>query len=103
MLFGASVPPQAGPGPHVYHREDEAFHVLEGDIEMLDGLRTFVAGAGSFVFLPRGVVHGFKNVGAETIRMLITATPAGLEKLFEEAGQPAREVETTSLPGPEEI
>lgn len=91
LLFEACVPPQSGPLPHIHHREDEAFYVLEGDIEVLEGDRTFVAGAGSFVFLPRGVVHGFKNVGAQPARMLIMATPAGLEKFFEEVGQPARE------------
>lgn len=103
MLLEASVPPQSGPGPHVHHREDEAFYVLEGDIEVLEGDRTFMAGAGSFVFLPRGVVHKFENVGEETARMLIMTTPAGLEKFFEEVGEPAREGEEAPQPGPEDL
>ena len=32
----ASVPPQAGPPPHV-RSEDEAIYVLDGEIEMLEG------------------------------------------------------------------
>lgn len=103
LLFEASVPPRSGPPPHIHHREDEAFYVLEGEVEVREGDRTFVAGGGSFVFIPRGVVHGFKNVGAEPARMLIMATPAGLEQFFEEVGQPARAGETAPPPGPEEI
>lgn len=103
LLFEANIPPQAGPPPHIHHREDEAYYVLEGDIEVLDGDRTFVAGAGSFVFLPRGGLHRFKNVGTQTARMLIMATPAGLDEFFAEVGQPAREGETAPPLGPEEI
>ncbi len=103
LFFEASIPPQAGPPTHIHHREVEAYYVLEGDIEFLDGERAFVAGAGSFVFLPRGGLHRFKNVGAETARMLGMATPTGLEEFFAEVGQPAREGETAPPLGPEEI
>ena len=34
-LFEAATPPGAGPPPHVHHREDEAFYVLEGEYEFL--------------------------------------------------------------------
>lgn len=103
LLFEASIPPGSGPPPHIHHREDEAFYVLKGDIEVLNGDRTFMAGAGSFVFIPKGVTHRFENVGTEAARMLIMATPAGLEKFFEEVGQPARTGETAPPPGAEEI
>ena len=36
-LFEAIVPPQAGPPPHVHHREDEAFYFLEVGREARDG------------------------------------------------------------------
>jgi quercetin dioxygenase-like cupin family protein len=29
-LWEALIPPQAGPPPHIHHREDESFYVLEG-------------------------------------------------------------------------
>lgn len=102
LLVDASVPPQAGPPPHIDHRVDETFFVLEGEIEFLEGDRTFVAGVGSFVFIPKGVVHAFKNVGTGTARILATATPAGLEEYFREAGRPAGEG-AAPPPGPEEI
>ncbi len=47
LLFEASILPQCGPPPHIHHREDEAYCVLEGDIEVMEGDSTSVAGAGS--------------------------------------------------------
>jgi hypothetical protein len=35
--------------------------------------------------LPRKVPHGFRNVGATPGKILLTITPGGFEKFFEEA------------------
>jgi quercetin dioxygenase-like cupin family protein len=80
----AFVPPGGGPGPHVHTREDETFYVLEGHVEFLLGGKTVVAGPGDFVNVPRGVVHRFRNAGAETATVVLTFTPAGIEGFFEE-------------------
>ena len=39
-LAEAITPPEGGPPPHVHHREDEAFYVLEGELEFMteDGI-----------------------------------------------------------------
>jgi len=87
-LTDSVVPPQGGPPPHVHHREDEAFWVLEGDLEVSVGGSTFRAGAGSSVHLPRGVVHSFQNLGSGPARFLTLVVPAGLEGFFEEVGKP---------------
>ncbi len=80
--------PEGGPPPHINHREDEAFYVLEGELEfMVDG-HPIRAIAGSVVYVPRGKPHAFRNVGTTPSRMLILATPAGMEKFFEEVGDP---------------
>src|SRR3712207_2731996 len=63
LLTDSVVPPQGGPPPHVHNREDEAFWVLEGELEVSVGESGFRAGAGSFVHLPRGVPHSFRNSG----------------------------------------
>jgi hypothetical protein len=47
-LVEATVPPGGGPVAHAHNRTDEAFYVLSGELEILDGARTFVAGAGDF-------------------------------------------------------
>lgn len=64
----ASVPPGAGPMPHVHTREDEVYYVLAGELEILDRDQTFVARPGDFIFIPRGTFHRFKNSGVHTAR-----------------------------------
>jgi cupin domain len=76
-----------GPPPHIHHREDESFYVLRGQIDVFDSGRTIRATTGSFVHIPKGTIHAFKNVGKEPARMLVLVTPAGLDKFFEEMGE----------------
>ena len=80
----AIVPPGGGPPPHIHRNEDETFYVVEGHVEILLGDETVTAGAGDFVNVPRGEVHRFHNAGDTTMRMILTFTPAGIEKFFEE-------------------
>jgi quercetin dioxygenase-like cupin family protein len=40
------VPPQHGPPPHVHHREDEVFYVLEGEFTFTVAGRMIRAAAG---------------------------------------------------------
>jgi quercetin dioxygenase-like cupin family protein len=79
-----------GPPLHVHHREDEALHVLEGEIRFRQGDDEFVAGPGSFVWCPREVPHAFK-VQSERARALVIVTPGGFERMFEEGGVPVRD------------
>ncbi len=82
-----STPPQVGPPLHVHHREDEAFYVLEGMYEIRVGGRMIPAPPGTFAFLPRDIPHSYTNVGYRTGRLLLTITPAGFERFFEDVGQ----------------
>jgi quercetin dioxygenase-like cupin family protein len=99
-LFEVVSQLQGGPPPHIQHREDECFYVLEGEYEfMVEGL-TLRMPAGSLLYVPKGNLHAHKNVGEGTGRMLVSQTPGGLhERFFEDLGKPA---EDTSTPGPEE-
>ena len=80
----ALVPPGGGPPPHIHSREDETFYLVEGEIEFRLGDETIAAGPGDFVNVPRGTVHCFYNAGTEPARMVLTFTPAGMERFFEE-------------------
>ncbi len=95
-LFEVAVAPGRGVALHTHKREDETFHVLEGEIEFSAGGQPIHAEPGSVVFAPRGVAHGFQNVGTAEARLLCLATPGGLEQFFTEAGVPAGD--RTSLP-----
>jgi quercetin dioxygenase-like cupin family protein len=79
-----STPAQVGPPLHVHEREDEAFYVLEGMYEIRVGGRVVPAPPGTFAFLPRNIPHRYTNVGYRTGKLLVTITPAGFERFFEE-------------------
>jgi quercetin dioxygenase-like cupin family protein/catechol 2,3-dioxygenase-like lactoylglutathione lyase family enzyme len=96
FMAEVSVPPGGGPGPHVHHREEETFRLLQGALTIQAGGRTLNASAGDLVHLPRGIVHAFKNTGNVDAKFLLVVTPAGLEKFFEEAFYPA--VDCSSAP-----
>lgn len=72
-----------GAPPHVHTREDEAMYVLEGQIVAHVGGEVFRAAPGDFIFMPRDVQHDWDVVG-DRARVLIIATPAGLETFLEE-------------------
>ena len=76
------TPPGGGPPPHHHVNEGEAFHVLEGRVAFLSDGEWREVGPGGAAYMPRGVVHTFKNVGDQPSRMLLTATPSGFEKFF---------------------
>ena len=80
----ALVPPGGGPPPHIHTREDETFYLLEGQLEFVLGEELRIAGPGDFVNVPRGTVHRFLNTGTETARVVLTFTPAGIDRWFRE-------------------
>ena len=80
----AIVPPDGGPPPHIHLNEDETFYVLDGTPTFRLGDDRIVAGPGDFVNVPKCVVHNFRNLSDEPLRMILTFTPAGIERFFEE-------------------
>jgi len=94
-LIDALVFPNAGPPPHTHSREDETFIVLEGRLAFTAGGRTFSAGPGETVHLPRGHTHTFTNPTDRPARALIHCAPAGIENMFREIGTPLPPAETT--------
>jgi quercetin dioxygenase-like cupin family protein len=88
-----------GPPPHIHHREEETFYVLEGEMTVSVGDRTIKATPGTMVFLPRDVVHSF-TVESQQARVLILLTPAGMEGWFKEFSMPAP---TMTLPPAAEV
>jgi mannose-6-phosphate isomerase-like protein (cupin superfamily) len=83
-LFELTVPPQGGPPAHKHHWEQEAYYVLEGELLIQKGDRTFKATTGSFVEISKGILYTFKNVGSAPARLLVIVSPARYGKYFEE-------------------
>jgi quercetin dioxygenase-like cupin family protein len=92
-------PPGFATPRHVHHAEDEAFYVLEGAMRGFCGDRSWYATAGSFVWLPRGIPHGYAVDGDQILRSLAISLPAGFERFVAEAGEPTQE---RTLPPPAE-
>ena len=67
---------------HVHGDEDDAFYILEGEMTFLFGDEDdeAVAPPGTFVLVPPGVRHGFRNPGPGPVRMLNVHAPAGFDR-----------------------
>ncbi|MFD4661144.1 cupin domain-containing protein [Kitasatospora sp. NPDC058444] len=97
----AVVPPGGGPVAHAHGNEDEAFYLLDGELEFLLGARTFTVTSGDFVFVPRNTRHRFKNVGDKDATFLFLYTPGGHERFFLRNGDAPVEGEASLPWGPE--
>jgi mannose-6-phosphate isomerase-like protein (cupin superfamily) len=83
-MFEYTVPPETdGPPPHLHTREDESFICLAGKMDVTLGGEQFTIGHGDFLFLPRDVVHAFRNPYAEETRVVSVVSPAGLERYYQ--------------------
>jgi mannose-6-phosphate isomerase-like protein (cupin superfamily) len=75
-LFRYDMP--AGPGgprPHIHRTFSESFYVLEGAVDVYDGVAGVPAAAGDFMYVPRNGVHAFRNGGDGPASMLMLFTP----------------------------
>lgn len=90
-LMEAVIPPLSGPPLHTHHKEDEAFYIVDGKLEVVDDTRTVNAGSGAFVWLPRGGRHRFRNVSDKHTKILMFFLPGGFEQFFLDCGVPVEE------------
>ena len=91
------TPPGKGVALHVHEREDELVDLLEGEIEVTLGNQKMKAVPGVLALLPRGIPHGFTNIGNKPSRLLDTILPGQFDNYFVElaalfaAGEPSEE------------
>ena len=94
-----TLPPHVLAGPlHHHSREDEYSYVLEGQLGAMLGDQEVIAEVGDLVYKPRSQWHTFWNPGDSPTRVLELITPAGLEDLFRELGDPGVELDPATLP-----
>ncbi len=92
------VPTGGGPPPHIHEKEDETHYILAGNCRVQIGEQQFVASPGDFIFFPLGTVHTFRNDGPDSLRLILTFVPAGIERYFEEVFEPVKD--RTAVPPP---
>lgn len=73
---------------HAHTQEDEIWYVLEGQIAFIANGETKIGGAGTFVYIPRGVPHTFQIL-SETARWFGIGLSGHLDQWFFETGEPA--------------
>ncbi|HEU0244060.1 MAG TPA: cupin domain-containing protein, partial [Candidatus Limnocylindrales bacterium] len=82
-LLEAAEPAGFGPPMHIHHDAAEAFYILEGEYRVFVEDREFACPAGSFIYIPAGLEHGFR-VGAVASRKLNLYAPAAMVGYFDE-------------------
>lgn len=86
------------PGPPL-HRHDamhDMFYILAGVLTVTLEADEREVGPGTFICVPPGVAHTFRNAGAEPVRFLNLSTPSGWEHYMRELGAAARSGPLTS-------
>lgn len=104
-LLDVQARPGSEPPPHTHTYEDEAAFVVDGELTFRVGAQEMRVSAGDFVYLPRGVEHGFTITSSEA-HFLYIITPAGLETTFDEFSEPAPTLtvpETPAGPPPADV
>jgi mannose-6-phosphate isomerase-like protein (cupin superfamily) len=82
-LLEADEPAGFGPPMHVHRDAAEAFYVLDGEYVIFLDDREYVCPAGSFIYIPAGLPHGFR-VGAVASRKLNVYLPAAMVGYFDD-------------------
>lgn len=97
-LLEAEEPPGFGPPLHIHHDAAEAFYVIAGEYLMFLEEREVSCPAGSFVFIPAGMRHGFR-VGRVASRKLNFYFPAAMIGYFDDLSEAIRndEVDESAL------
>lgn len=74
---------RGGPPIHAHTDEDDSFYILEGEMTFTVEGEEVVAGPGTFVLVPPGLQHTFKNDTDEVVRMVNIHAPAGFDLRLE--------------------
>jgi mannose-6-phosphate isomerase-like protein (cupin superfamily) len=83
-LFEYAIPAEtSGPPPHLHTREDESFVCLAGRLDVMLGGQDYVLEPGDYLFLPRDVIHTFRNSSDAEARVISVVSPAGLEDYYQ--------------------
>jgi len=88
------------PPLHIHHREDEIFHILEGDFRLCGAGKIRTAGAGDIVLAPKGIPHTYRIDSVAGGRYLTITACGDFERFVRALSRPAQRLELppSSLP-----
>jgi quercetin dioxygenase-like cupin family protein len=81
-LLEMSLAPGMGVPRHTHTREDEAYHVLAGELEVIVDGTAIVLGPGDTLMAPRDVPHELRNPGDVENHYLLLFSPSGFEEFL---------------------
>ena len=76
LASGVAVP------RHTHTREDEAYFVLAGELEVVVGNESFLLRVGDTLIAPRGIPHQLRNPGDVENHYLLIFWPSGFEEFL---------------------
>jgi quercetin dioxygenase-like cupin family protein len=88
-LLEVSLAPGMGVPRHAHTREDEAYHVLVGELEVVVADEAFVLRAGDTLMAPRDIPHQLRNCGTVENHYLLVFSPSGFEDFLKATAIPA--------------
>ena len=80
-----------GPPLHRHRTLHDMFYVLEGTLTVRVEDDTREVGPGTFICVPPGVAHTFRNASETPVRFLNFNTPAGWERYMRDLGAAAQD------------
>jgi quercetin dioxygenase-like cupin family protein len=98
-VFEEVVPPGGGTPLHIHRTSDEVIYVVTVEFAFRLGEESKRVSGGSWVFIPLGSVHGWRNSGREDGRVFFIFTPGAGAKAFEEMrfqGIPLPDIDPTT-------
>jgi quercetin dioxygenase-like cupin family protein len=88
-LLEVSLASGMGVPRHMHTREDEAYYVLSGELEVTVGDEAFILRAGDTLIAPRDIPHQLRNSGKVENHYLLVFSPSGFEEFLKATAVPA--------------
>jgi mannose-6-phosphate isomerase-like protein (cupin superfamily) len=99
-LIERLAPLGESPPLHFHRREDEVFHVLDGELRVRAGDGEVHVGAGQAILAPRGVPHTYRVESAGGARWLVVTQRGDFERFMRALSRPAERPELPAPQGP---
>jgi mannose-6-phosphate isomerase-like protein (cupin superfamily) len=75
--FQVTLPPNPlTPPPHIHPEQEEAWSVVDGSLDVLNGREWRTLAAGQSLAIPPGTVHTFRNRSGQNVTFRVVHTPA---------------------------
>ena len=68
--------------PHLHRTTDETFLIESGEIEVTRGSEVIRGRMGDIIYLPKGIPHGPRALGKQSLTVVVLCVPGGFDRFF---------------------